>query len=70
MIQEDLTLIALAEAIKMLREYREVSEVLLNRRRARYVRVGDRQRFTALNRKVEGMEEVLEQWTLQIQELK
>jgi hypothetical protein len=59
---EDPTLIALAETIKTLREYREVSEVLLNRRRARYVRVGDRQRFTALNRKVEGMDEVLEQW--------
>jgi len=64
-MSEDLTLIALAETIKMLRQYREVSEVLLQRRRARYVRVGDRQRFTALNRKVEGMEEVLRQWAIE-----
>ncbi len=55
---EDPTLIALAETIKALREYREAVAVLLHRR-SRYVRVGDRQRLTLLNRKVEDMEKAL-----------
>ena len=57
---EDPTLVALAETIKALREYREATEVLLYRRKARYVRVGDRQRLTTLGRKVEHMEKALQ----------
>ena len=59
MTEDEPTLVALAETIKALREYQEAVAVLLHRR-SRYVRVGDRQRLTTLNRKVEGMEQALQ----------